>query len=260
MDELPLDDRKIGTYAKKGTTSSEKKKKEAKKAAFIRKVAKKTQRRGKAAYLDHEKLVDAAAKAKTVHDTEWQNRDVRLFNEITEDMATMTHFDKCKMAGGLFIKEVIAVLPHIGVSLDDIQKAPYKTKANIKKLLLSPHIKLIKEIAKGDKPNTITDHDVSGMSKHERLKLFVHADKSLKRQEIEEQIENKRKLLKNLFGHVANSISKEYQDLIDAPQAQVDDESWTNDGNEEDDAYDLALGVGMANDDDDQDDDGSSDE
>ena len=144
-------------------------------------------------------------------------------------------------------------------SLDDIQKPPYKTKTNIKKLLLSPHIKLIKEIAKGNKPNTITDHDVSGMSKHERLKLFVHADKSLKRQEIEEQIENKRKLLKNLFGHVANSISKEYQDLIDAPQAQVDDESWTNDGNEEDDAYDLALGVGMANDDDDQDDDGSSD-
>jgi hypothetical protein len=260
LDELPPDDRKIGTYAKKGTTSSEKKKKEAKKAAYNRKVAKKTQRKGKDAYLDHDKLVDAAAKAKTVHDTEWQNRDVRRFNEITEDMATMTHFDKCKMSDGLFIKEVIAVLPYIGVSLDEIQQPPYKTKANIKKLLLSPHIKLIKEIAKGDKPNTLTEHDISGMSKHERLKLFVRADRSLKRQEIEEQIDNKRRLLKNLFGHVANSISKEYQDLIDAPQAQVDDESWTNDGNEEDDAYDLALGVGMANNDDDQDDDGSSDE
>ena len=77
---------------------------------------------------------------------------------------------------------------------------------------------------------------------------------------MQEQIENKRERLKNLFNHVANSISKEYQDLIDAPQAQVDDESWTNDGNEEDDAYDLALGVGMAIDDDDQDDGGSSDE
>lgn len=260
LDKLPADERKISTYARKGTTSSEKQKKEAKKAAFIRKVAKKTQRRGKAAYLDHDKLVDAAAKAKTVHDREWQNRDERLFNELTEDMATMTHFDKCKMADNLFIKEVIAVLPHIGVSLEDIQKPPYKTKTNIKKMLLSPHIKLIKEIAKGDKPNSITNDDISGMSKHQILKLFVRADKSLKRQEIEEQIENKRRLLKDLFGHVANSISKEYQDLIDAPQAQVDDESWVNDGNEEDDAYDLALGVDMANDDDDQDDDGSSDE
>ncbi|KAL7453283.1 hypothetical protein ACHAWC_004950 [Mediolabrus comicus] len=260
LDVLPPDERKISTYAKKGTTSSEKQKKEAKKAAFISKVAKKTQRRGKDAYLDHDKLVDAAAKAKTVHDREWQNREERLFNEITEDMATVAHFDKCKMANNFFINEVIAVLPYIGVSLDEIQQPPYKTKANIKAKLLSPHIKLIKEIAKGDKPNTITDHDVSGMSKHERLKLFVHADKSLKRKEIEDQIENKRALLKHLFGHVANSISKEYQDLIDAPQAQVDDESWTNDGNEEDDAYDLALGVGMANNDDDQDDDGSSDE
>lgn len=44
-------------------------------------------------------------------------------------------------------------------------------RRNMKAKLLGPHIKLIKEIAKGNQPNRITNHDISGMSKHEILKL-----------------------------------------------------------------------------------------
>ena len=93
---------------------------------------------------------------------------------------------------------------------------------------------MIVKISKGKAENTLTDDDVSNMSSHEILQLFVHANKSLKLAEMKKAIEEKCALVRNVFNLAGTTISRRYEKLR-ITKEQVDDETWANEDDGADD-------------------------
>lgn len=180
----------------------------------------------------------------TEHDKQWQDRTARKMNEVTKTVATKTHFSKVR-AGDTFYEEVINVLPHIGITLDKL-KENNKTTIMKKGGVVGDYLDRVKKIAKDPSLNDLTDEDLSEMSEDDILKYFVHADKSTKLHEIEEQIENKRALINSLFRVAAKEISPHYKKLLEKTSTQGNDEIW-GDGDDASAQPDTGTGNASAN-------------
>jgi len=75
------------------------------------------------------------------------------------------------------------------------------------------------------------------MSKNDILKLFVHANESLKYAEMEREVQSKREKLKTLFNFTAKTISPTYEKIVKYVQNQSADDS-SPDQEEEEEDYD----------------------
>ena len=131
------------------------------------------------------------------------------------------------------LKEVTNVLPYIELPEESMTKQELLKKGGI----LGNHLELIKKIAKNPSLNTITDDDLTEMSEDEILKFFVHASESKRLEEIQKGIDEKRKLLNDVFDFAAKSISPYFQDLLGKSTTCGDDEIWlsVNDTADDDD-------------------------
>ena len=221
LDELPPDIRekcKIRNIAKKGVCSAEKEYEEDTLQAWEEKRTKKLQRNN---LLSIDAIAAEAKKLKTDHDAQWQDRDARKMNEVTKTVATKTHFKQVKR-GKPFFEEVINVLPYIGMSLEELSQSN-KTAIMKKDGVIGEYLDLVKKIAKDPSLNSLTDEDLSEKSEDEILKYFVHADKSIRLQEIQQKIEDHRKLLHSVFRVAAREISPYYKKLLDQSSTQGSD-------------------------------------
>lgn len=221
LDELPSEIRekcKIRNIGKKGVCTAEKEYEEDTLQAWDEKRTKKLQKNN---LLSIDDIAAEAKKLKTNHDIQWQDRDARKMNEVTKTVATKAHFQKVK-AGDQFYEEVLNVLPHIGKSLEQLKQGK-KTAMMKKGGVVGDYLDLVKKIAKDPSQNSLTDDDLSEMSEDEIYKYFVHADKSIRLQEIQQNIDDHRKLLRNVFRVAAKEISPYYKKMLDQSSTQGND-------------------------------------
>ncbi len=113
-------------------------------------------------------------------------------------------------------------LPYIGMSLEELSQSN-KTAIMKKDGVIGEYLDLVKKIAKDPSLNSLTDEDLSEKSEDEILKYFVHADKSIRLQEIQQKIEDHRKLLHSVFRVAAKEISPYYKKLLDKSSTQGSD-------------------------------------
>ncbi len=221
LEELPPEIQekcKIRNIRKKGVCTAEKEYEEDLMQAWDEKRTKKLQRNN---LLSIDDIAAEAKKLKTTHDIQWQDRDARKMNEVTKTVATKAHFQKVK-AGEQFYEEVLNVLPHIGKSLAQLRQSK-KTGLLKKGGGVGEYLDLVKKIAKDPAQNSLTDDDLTEKSEDEILKFFVHADKSIRLQEIQQNIDNHRKLLRSVFSVAAKEIAPYYKRKLNQSSTQDDD-------------------------------------
>ncbi len=232
LESLPVDVQeqcKICNIRDKGVTTSEKEYEESTRKAWQQKRTKKLLKND---LLSMNTITAEAIQKRTEHDKSWQDREARKMSEVTKAVATLKHFSSVTAKHGKFHEEVFNVLTHLGVPLDVLKK---KRKTHLIKSdeVVSKYLKRVKQIAKDPSSNDLTDDDLSEMSEDDILKYFVNARRSTKLQEVTKKIEDKRKLLKDLFSVAAKEISPYYKEKLENTSTQSNDEIW---GGEEEDA------------------------
>ena len=148
-------------------------------------------------------------------------------NEVTKTVATKSHFNQLPSGTELY-NEIVEVLPHIGISLDDLKKIKTKKEIMKKGGVLGKYLDLVKKIAKEPSLNSLTNDDLSDKSEDEILKIFVRADKSSRLAAVQQKIDNERKLLRNVFEVAAKEISPYYIKLLGKSSTHGNDVMWAN--------------------------------
>jgi hypothetical protein len=196
--------------------------------------------------LNRQELDQAAENTLSAHDQAWSTRGDIQYARLVEKVATKTHFNSVEVKNDAFFNELVNVLPFLGESLNPpttdrdatkaaLKKAPYKTKKEIMKAdgIVGKHLGAVKLIASDKEENTFSV-ELGDMTADQILQTFVHADRSMKLEQLKEIAENEWKLLHDIYKISASTIKPKYLQLMNSAAIdEEDDESDVEDTEEE---------------------------